>query len=122
VGAGIVGDIVGANPLSIEDLRLRELANTAEKGVSARQSDLLCTILCRTMLHVRSRHVSKYMFGAEGGIQSLCLPVRATACKPNVNGPVRLGKRCLEMPAIASPLLQELLQKRTCDASRSQAR
>src|SRR5439155_9210220 len=31
--------------------------------------------------------------GAEGGIRSPCLPVRATACQPNLNRPMRLPNR-----------------------------
>jgi hypothetical protein len=47
----------------------------------------------------------------KGGFGHHACPGRATACQPNVNGPVRLLNRCPEMPANASALLQESLQK-----------
>jgi hypothetical protein len=65
------------------------------------------------------RHVLTEL-GAEGGIRSLRMPVRATACQPNVNGPVPLLNQCPEMLANASVLLLKLLLKCWIIASRGE--
>src|SRR5207302_5193525 len=55
-------------------------------------------------------------FSAEGGIPSPHLPDPARGCLVNSRGPSQCLHQCPAMPAPASGLLQELLQKIGCVA------